>query len=80
MKGQYRSAIKRFFIQGQVNWQWITIDQILFHGIDEFSNCLNHEFKSLEYSVSFHNQRIAGSHYYQKDSGAVELWSEEDEN
>ncbi len=58
-----KSSLKRFFIQGRVRWEFIVIDQLKYHGIDKFPNCLNHEFDGLEYSISFHEKNgHLGSH------------------
>jgi hypothetical protein len=58
-----KSRLKRFFIQGRVRWEFIIADQLKFYGIDNFPNCLNHEFKSLEYSIEFHETNgHLGSH------------------
>jgi hypothetical protein len=53
IKLRLKSQMKRFFIQGQVDWRWIVIDQIKYYGIEKFPNCLNHEFNQLEYSIGF---------------------------
>jgi hypothetical protein len=80
IKLRLRSALKRFFIQGQVSWQWITIDQIKYFGIDKFSNCLNHEFKQIEYGLYFHETNgHLGSPYYKMDDGRFEPLTFEDE-
>ena len=51
-----KSSLKRFFIQGRARWELIVADQIKYHGIDKFPNCLNHEFDHLKYSISFHEK------------------------
>jgi hypothetical protein len=53
IKMRLKSYLKRFFIQGGVSWKWIVADQIYYHGIDKFPNCLDDEFKQLEYSIEF---------------------------
>jgi hypothetical protein len=53
VKLRMKSELKRFFIQGQVDWRWIVLDQIYYYGIDKFPNCLDHEFSQLEYSIGF---------------------------
>jgi hypothetical protein len=53
IKLRLKSYLKRFFIQGGVDWRWIVLDQIFFFGIDKFPNCLDHEFNQLEYSIRF---------------------------
>lgn len=53
IKFRIRSYLKRFFIQGGADWKWIVADQIYFYGVDKFPNCLDHEFKQLEYGIGF---------------------------
>ncbi len=50
---QLRAHLKRFFLYGMVEWRWIVLDQLVYHGIDYFPNCLNGEFNFLEYSMDF---------------------------
>ena len=54
IKQRMKSTLKRFFIQGQVNWNWIVADQIYHYGVDKFPNCLDQEFSQLEYGIGFH--------------------------
>lgn len=53
IKLRLKSYLKRFFIQGGIDWRWIVLDQIYSFGIDKFPNSLDQEFSQLEYSVGF---------------------------
>lgn len=53
IKLRLRSYLKRFFIQGGVDWYWIVADQIFNYGVDKFPNSLDHELNNLEYSMDF---------------------------
>jgi hypothetical protein len=59
IKQRMKSKLKRFFIQGQVNWNWIVADQIYHYGIDKFPNCLDHEFSQLLYSAGFYEKYLS---------------------
>ena len=56
IKFRLRSYLKRFFIQGGMNWNLIVADQLYYYGIDKFPNCLDHEFSSLKHSIGFYEQ------------------------
>jgi len=55
IRQRMKSTLKRFFIQGQINWQWIVADQICHYGVDKFPNCLDHEFELLESLLEHHS-------------------------
>ncbi len=71
IKLRLKSSLKRFFIQGQVDWKWIVADQICFHGINKFPNCLDAAFDLLEYSISFYEKygHLTELYYFVEETG-----------